>query len=37
MGWARNTGVFDVRMRPPTLRVEQLQGMAMGLNMAVVG
>ena len=36
-GWARSTGVFDVKIRPPSLTVEQLQGMAMGLNMAVVG
>ena len=36
-GWARNTGVFDVKVRPPTLTVQQLEGMSLGLNKAVVG
>eukprot|EP00435_Cladocopium_sp_Y103_P008352 s3129_g2.t1 len=35
-GWASQSGVFDTSVRPPDNSVEQLEGMARGLNMAVV-
>eukprot|EP00435_Cladocopium_sp_Y103_P051004 s3063_g15.t1 len=36
-GWANESGVFDRRVRSAGVTVEQLSGMALGLNAAVVG
>eukprot|EP00435_Cladocopium_sp_Y103_P007598 s2738_g2.t1 len=36
-GWANESGVFDRRVRSAGMTVEQLSGMALGLNAAVVG
>ena len=36
-GWAEQSGVFMPDVRPPEMNVEQLKGMALGLNHAVVG
>eukprot|EP00435_Cladocopium_sp_Y103_P067691 s116_g30.t1 len=36
-GWANESGVFDRRVRSAGLTVDQLSGMALGLNAAVVG
>eukprot|EP00435_Cladocopium_sp_Y103_P060846 s231_g22.t1 len=35
-GWSARTGVFETCVRPPENSLSQLQGMAKGLNMAVV-
>ena len=35
-GWAQSSGVFQTRVKPPDSSMEQLEGMAKGLNMAVV-
>ena len=35
-GWAQASGVFQTRVKPPDFSLEQLEGMAKGLNMAVV-
>eukprot|EP00435_Cladocopium_sp_Y103_P011282 s3229_g2.t3 len=35
-GWSAKTGVFETCVRPPVNSLAQLQGMAKGLNMAVV-
>eukprot|EP00435_Cladocopium_sp_Y103_P030658 s4259_g7.t1 len=35
-GWSAKTGVFETCVRPPENSLSQLQGMAKGLNMAVV-
>jgi hypothetical protein len=35
-GWAQQSNVFQTRVKPPENSLEQLQGMAKGLNMAVV-
>ena len=34
--WAQASGVFQTRVKPPDFSLEQLEGMAKGLNMAVV-
>ena len=36
-GWARESGVFDKRVRAAAMTVDQLSGVAMGLNASVVG
>ena len=36
-GWASESGVFDKKVRPASMTVEQLKGVALGLNAAVVG
>ena len=36
-GWASESGVFDKRVRAATMTVDQLSGVAMGLNASVVG
>ena len=35
-GWTEESGVFQQNVRPPELTVDQLKGMALGLNHAVV-
>jgi hypothetical protein len=35
-GWAEQSGVFQTQVRPPSTSFKQLEGMARGLNMAVV-
>eukprot|EP00435_Cladocopium_sp_Y103_P059935 s673_g21.t1 len=35
-GWSQKSGVFETLVRPPENSVKQLEGMAKGLNMAVV-
>ena len=36
-GWASETGVFDKRVKVATMTVDQLNGVAMGLDAPVVG
>ena len=36
-GWAPATGVFDKHVRAASMTVQQLEGIALGLNSAVVG
>ena len=36
-GWAKESGVFDTHVRAATMTVDQLKGVALGLNAAVVG
>lgn len=35
-GWAQASGVFQTQVKPPDFLLEQLEGMAKGLNIAVV-
>ena len=35
-GWTEESGVFEPDVRPPSITVQQLKGMALGLNHAVV-
>jgi len=36
-GWAKESGVFDTHIRAAAMTVDQLKGVALGLNSAVVG